>query len=84
MEVWEIVGIEHNAKFKGDDGMIVPGIRLHLVGEPEPGSGITGKQVRNQFISQHAVAKHGIVPEIGKTITFMFNRFGNICKVEVA
>lgn len=83
MEVWEIVGIEHNAKFKGDDGLIVPGIRLHLAGDPEPGSGIQGKQVRNQFISQQAVAKHQINPEIGKTITFMFNRFGNICKVEV-
>ncbi len=84
MEIWEIVGIEHNAKFKGDDGVIVPGIRLHLAGDPDPGAGITGKQVRNQFISSQALAKHGINPELGKTITFMFNRFGNICKVEVS
>lgn len=84
MEVWEIVGIELNAKFKGDDGAIVPGIRLHLAGDPEPGSALTGKQVRNQFISQQALTKHQINPEIGKTITFWFNRFGNICKVEVA
>lgn len=84
MEIWEIVGIEFNAKFKGDDGVIVPGIRLHLAGEPDPGAGINGKQVRNQFISSQALSKHGINPEIGKTITFMFNRFGNICKVEVA
>lgn len=84
MEVWEIVGIEFNAKFKGDDGSVVAGIRLHLAGEPEPGSGITGKQVRNQFISNQAVAKHEIKPEIGKTISFQFNRFGNICKVEVS
>lgn len=83
MEVWEIVGIEFNAKFKGDDGAIVPGIRLHLAGDPEPGAGITGRQVRNQFISNQAVSKHNIKPEIGKTITFMFNRFGNICSVEV-
>ena len=84
MEVWEIVGIELNAKFKGDDGQIVPGIRLHLAGDPEPGAGITGRQVRNQFISNQAVSKHNIKPEIGKMITFMFNRFGNICKVEVS
>lgn len=83
MEVWEIVGIEFNAKFKGDDGQIVPGIRLHLASDPEPGSGVTGRQVRNQFISNHAVSKHDLKPEIGKTITFMFNRFGNISKVEV-
>lgn len=84
MEVWKIVGIEHNAKFKGDDGQIVIGIRLHLVGDPEPGSGITGKQVRNQFISNQALAKHQLQPEIDKTITFEFNRFGNICRVEVS
>ena len=84
MEVWEIVGIEFNAKFKGDDGAIVPGIRLHLAGDPEPGAGITGRQVRNQFISNQAVSKHNIKPEIGKTITFTFNRFGNICSVEVS
>ena len=29
MEVWEIVGIEQNAKFKGDNGELVAGIRLH-------------------------------------------------------
>ena len=51
MEIWEIVGIEMNAKFKGDTGEMVPGIRLHLVGDCDLGSGITGKQVRNQFIS---------------------------------
>lgn len=84
MEIWQIVGIEFNAKFKGDDGAIVPGIRLHLVGEFDAASGFSGQQVRNQFISQQALSKHGINPELGKTITFMFNRFGNICKVEVA
>lgn len=84
MEIWEIVGIEFNAKFKGDDGAIVSGTRLHLVGDPEPGTGFNGKQVRNQFISSQALAKHGINPEIGKTITFTFNRYGNICKVEVS
>lgn len=84
MEVWEIVGIEFNARFKGDDGSVVAGIRLHLAGDPDPGTNITGKQVRNQFISDQAVAKHQIKPEIGKTIVFQFNRFGNICKVEVS
>lgn len=84
MEVWEIIGIEFNAKFKGDDGSSVAGIRLHLAGEPESGANITGKIVRNQFISDQAVAKHQIKVEIGKTIIFHFNRFGNICKVEVS
>ena len=84
MEIWQIVGIEFNSKFKGDDGSLVSGIRLHLIGEPEPGTGVTGKQVRNQFISNQSVTKHDIKPEIGKTITFEFNRFGNICKVEVS
>lgn len=84
MEIWEIVGIELNAKFKGDDNVIVPGIRLHLAGDPELGSGISGRQVRNQFISNNALSKHNISPEVGKTITFMFNRFGNICSAEVS
>ena len=84
MEIWEIVGIEFNAKFKGDDGQVVPGIRLQLVGDPEPGSGITGKQVRNQFISNQAVQKHQLVPVVGKSITFEFNRFGNMHRVEVS
>lgn len=84
MEIWEIIGIEFNAKFKGDDGVLVPGIRLHLVGDPEPGSGVTGRQVRNQFISNNAIQKHNLKAEIGKTITFMFNRFGNICSAEVS
>lgn len=84
MEVWEIVGVEFNSRFKGDDGSTVAGIRLHLAGDPEPGANITGRIVRNQFISDQAVAKHQIKPEIGKMITFHFNRFGNICKVEVS
>lgn len=84
MEVWEIVGIEFNARFKGDDGQVVGGIRLHLAGDPEPGSNVTGKVVRNQFISDQSVSKHQIKAEVGNTITFYFNRFGNICKVEVS
>lgn len=84
MEIWEIVGIEFNAKFKGDDGSVVAGIRLHLAGDPEPGSGVTGRQVRNQFISNNAMAKHDLKPEVGKTITFEFNRFGNICCAKVS
>lgn len=83
MEVWEIVGIEMNAKFKGDDGQMVPGMRLHLIGDAEPGSGLTGKQVRNQFISNAAAMKHGITVKVGDIVTFHFNRFGNIHKVEV-
>lgn len=83
METWEIVGIEMNAKFKGDNGDIVPGIRLHLIGDADLGSGITGKQVRNQFISNNALQKHQIKCEPGNTIKFEFNRFGNICHVEV-
>jgi len=84
MEIWEIVGIEHSAKFRGDNGDIVQGIRLHMVRDSEPGSGLTGKEVRNQFISTAAVQKHQITPEIGAMITFEFNRFGNICRVEVS
>lgn len=84
MEVWEIVGIEFNARFKGDDGQVVSGIRLHLAGDPEPGMNVTGKIVRNQFISDQSVSKHQINAEVGKSITFHFNRFGNICKVEVS
>lgn len=84
MEIWEIVGIEYNAKFKGDDGAIVTGIRLHLAGDPDPDSEIQGRQVRNQFISNASVSKHHIAPQIGKMITFTFNRFGNICKVEIS
>lgn len=84
MEIWEIVGIEFNAKFKGDDGQIVPGMRLHLMGDAELGSGVTGKQVRNQFISNQAAQKHQLNPEVGKVIKFEFNRFGNIHRVEVS
>ena len=84
MEIWEIVGIEFNAKFKGDDGSVVAGIRLHLAGDPELGSGVTGRQVRNQFISNNAMTKHDLKPEVGKTITFEFNRFGNICAAKVS
>lgn len=83
MEVWEIVGIETNARFKGDDGQLVPGMRLHLIGDADPESGFVGQQVRNQFISNAAAAKHGISVTVGDVITFHFNRFGNISKVEV-
>lgn len=84
MEIWEVVGIEQNAKFKGDNGELVAGIRLHLMGECEPGSGVTGKQVRNQFISNQAVQKHQIRVQPGNIIKFEFNRYGNICRVEVS
>lgn len=84
MEIWEIVGIEFNAKFKGDDGSVVSGVRLHLAGDPEAGSGVTGRVVRNQFISNNAMSKYDLKPEVGKTITFEFNRFGNICSAKVS
>lgn len=84
MEVWEVVGIEQNAKFKGDNGELVAGIRLHLVGGCELGSGVIGKQVRNQFISNQAVQKHQIQVQPGNIIKFEFNRYGNICRVEVS
>lgn len=84
MEIWEVVGVEQNAKFKGDNGELVAGIRLHLMGECEPGSGVTGKQVRNQFISNQAVQKHQIRVQPGNIIKFEFNRYGNICRVEVS
>lgn len=84
MEVWKILGIEQNANFKGTDGSVVQGIRLHLARDAELGSGLTGQEVRNQFISNQAVQKHQIKAEVGCMITFEFNRFGNICKVEVA
>ena len=83
MEIWEIIGIEMNASFKGDSGQLVPGIRLHLIADAEPGAGIDGKRCRNQFISNQAVQKHGIVVKPGNIIKFEFNRFGNICRVEV-
>ena len=83
LEVWKILGIESSAKFKGDNGEYVPGIRLHLARDAELGSGLTGQEVRNQFISNQAVQKYQIRAEVGKMITFEFNRFGNICKVEV-
>ena len=83
MEVWEIVGIEKNAKFKADDGTVVSGVRLHLSGDPEAGSDLTGKQVRNQFISNNALKKFDLVPAVGQTIIFHFNRYGNISNVEV-
>lgn len=84
METWEIVGIELNAKFKGDDGTIVPGIRLQLLGDPEAGSSITGRQVRIQFVSNNALSKLNLKPEVGNTITFEFNRYGNICSAKVS
>lgn len=84
MEIWEIVGIETNAKFKGDNGEMVPGIRLHLVGDCDLGSGITGKQVRVQFISNQTVQKYQINCHPGNMIKFEFNRFGNFCGVEVS
>lgn len=83
MEIWQIVGIEMNARFKGDDGSVVNGMRLMLVGDPDPEEGIVGKRVRNQFISTQAASKHKINPQPGQMIKFEFNRFGNICKVEV-
>lgn len=84
METWKILGIEMNAQFKGNDGTMVPGIRLHLARDAELGSGLTGQEVRNQFISNQAVQKHSIRAQVGQIITFQFNRFGNIDKVEVA
>lgn len=84
MEIWDVVGIEQNAKFKGDDGVIVNGIRLYLVGDPDPDAGITGRYVRNQFISNNALNKHQIRVQPGNVIKFEFNRFGNICRAEVS
>lgn len=84
METWKILGIEANAQFKGNDGAVVSGIRLHLARDAELGSGLVGQEVRNQFISNNAVQKHQIRASVGQIITFQFNRFGNIDKVEVA
>ena len=59
-------------------------VMADAVGDCELGSGVIGKQVRNQFISNQAVQKHQIQVQPGNIIKFEFNRYGNICRVEVS
>ena len=86
MEIWEVVGVDTNAAVKFNDGRTVQGIRWHLVGDaPSEGAHgrYIGKVVKDQFVSNERMQMLKVVPQPGQIITMFFNRYGDICKVEI-
>ena len=88
MEVWEVIAVDKNFVYniKAEDKKI-PGVKL-LLRDP---NGKVGDRERylgfvwiEQFISNDRLAKLQASPMPGDTITLMFNRHGDIVKLEIA
>lgn len=86
MEIWEVVGVDTNAQVNiKAEGKIIRGVKLYLVGDPAENDGrIRGRVCREQFLSNERLAKLGVQPMPGDTIKLYFNRFGDVCAVELA
>lgn len=79
MEEWTVLGFQSNAKFQGQDGETVRGIRLFLAAPADPDTGAVGEVVNVQFIT----AKTKYDPCVGDRIRMYFNRYGKIQQIEV-
>lgn len=85
MEIWEVVGVDKNAKISFNDGRTVNGVRWYLVGDaPADPNRYMGKVVKDQFVSNERLAALNVAPKPGETIVLYFNRYGDIAKVEIA
>lgn len=88
MEQWEVIAVDKNAimRFK-NEGKEIPGVRLLLKGD-EPAGGdkdrFLGFNWHDQFISNERLSKLAVAPKPGDVITIIFNRYGDITKIEVA
>lgn len=86
MEVWEVVGVDTQSVITiKSEGKQIRGVKLFLVGDaPADASGrYMGRVCREQFISQDRRVKLGVDPMPGDIITLLFNRYGDIEKMEV-
>ena len=86
METWEVVGVDTQKimNIKAENKKI-PGIALFLLGDaPARDKGrIMGRVVREQFISHERLARLGVEPMPGDTITLIFSRYGDIDDIQV-
>jgi len=78
MEILEVIGIEYDYKFKGDDGSWVSGTKLYVACEHEK---IVGKKAENMFVKQSVTLPKGLKP--GDKVAISFNRYGKVGGVEI-
>ena len=89
MEEFEVVGVDTRAyrTIQSEGGKRVNGVAWMLLGDApedaEPGRYL-GQYVREQFISNERLAKLGVQPMPGDQIVIIYNRWGDITKVEIS
>ena len=86
METWEVVGVDTNAQVTiKAENKTFRGVKLFLIGDApdEPGR-YRGRVCREQFLSNERLQQLKVSPMPGDLITFYFNRFGDVAKIEVA
>lgn len=87
METWKVLAVDKNAKitFKSEN-RVIEGIRLLLQGaEPQYGEDerFIGFPWHDQFISHDRMKQLGVKPYPGNTIELIFNRYGDIEKMNI-
>ena len=86
MEIWEVVGVDTNSVITiKTEGKQIRGIKLFLVGDAPAGENgrYLGRVCREQFVSNDRLGRLGVQPMPGDIVTFMFNRYGDLEKVEI-
>lgn len=86
METWEVVGVDTKGKMTiKSENRTYDGVYLYLIGDaPDQTDRYRGKVAREQFISNERLAALKVQPMPGDIITIHFNRFGSICKIDIA
>lgn len=88
MEEFEIVGVDTQAyrTIQSEGGKKVHGVSWMLLGEPPedaaPGR-FLGRYVRELFVSNERLQKLQVEPMPGDKVVLIYNRWGDLAKVEV-
>lgn len=86
METWEVVGVDTKSEITiKAEGKLIRGVKLYLIGDaPEDRNGrYLGRMCREQFLSNDRLGALGVAPRPGDLITIYFNRYGDVCKIDV-
>ena len=91
MEEFDVVGVDTNATRTVKDketniSRQVRGVAWMLVGEPpigSPAGRYLGQYVQEKFISNERRATLGVDPMPGDHIIMIYNRWGDVAKVEI-
>lgn len=87
METWKVLAVDKKAKISfRSENKTIEGVRLLLQG-PEPKFGederFIGFPWHDQFISHDRMKQLGVEPRPGETIVLLFNRYGDIEKMNI-